>query len=346
MRTRPVLLLLLTLWRIVGGIGLSASRSDVGKPRPPRTVFVAVMSARGSEAKRNGSRPLWHRVEKEGHATARYVICNDTSHDDDPAAVAQALEAEQARFRDLVFLSCEEGYSHGRLTLKVLASMQYFHRQPAPMDLFMKVDDDAFVAWSRLYQHVNELKQVSMKYIGHPLGPCNATRDPENRWYEPPEVYPNESYPKTMAGGVGYLVGSGLIREILVDKQKERNSDLLWNEDRATAVWIEKVASRNPSVKTVGFKAYPYTMRCDSTWGAYPFWAQGSLSGDAITCLSEADAANQSDFDIRGCFSEDCRSGPDWVSWDNYSNRTLDQPTGCHILNNSAMKGVVSPPRC
>lgn len=342
MHVRPAILLL-TLWCVAGGLGLSASR---GRGRKPRTVFVAVMSARGSEAKRNGSRPLWRRAEKEGHATARYVICNDTSHDDDPAAVAQALKAEQDRFRDLVFLPCEEGYSRGRLTLKVLASMQYFHHQPAPMDLFMKVDDDAFVAWSRLYQHVNELKQVSMKYIGHPLGPCNATRDPENRWYEPPEVYPNDSYPKTMAGGVGYLVGSGLIHQILMDKQKERNSDLLWNEDRATAVWVEKVASRDPSVKTVGFKAYPYTMRCDSTWGAYPFWAQGSLSGDAITCLSEADAANRSDLDIRTCFSEECRSGQDWVAWDNYSNRTFDQPTGCYILNNSAMKGAMSPPRC
>mmetsp|Transcript_19787 Transcript_19787/g.54757 ORF Transcript_19787/g.54757 Transcript_19787/m.54757 type:complete len:353 (-) Transcript_19787:51-1109(-) len=352
MHTRPALLLL-TLWRAVDGLGLSAPRGRGAAPRAPRTVFVAVMSARGSEEKRTGSRPLWHRVEKEGHATVRYVICNDTSHDDDPAAVTKALKAEAKRFHDLVFLKCEEGYSHGRLTLKVLASMKYFHSRRKQMDLFMKVDDDSFVAWSRLHKLLNSLKTTSMKYIGHPLGPCNATRESNNRWYEPPDVYPNVSYPRTMAGGVGYLLGKDLIHEIMLDKEKNPQEGLLWNEDRGTAIWVYNVQNRNISVKPVSFRAYPYTMKCDSTWGSYPFLAQGSLSGRAIACLSAADAANQSDRSIAGCFSEECRNTPgDWVAWDTYANQTpawdtpLDVPSGCNILNDSAVKGGMSPTRC
>jgi len=361
-----VVLLLLTAWR---GLGLVSPRREGPSERKhhakktshkkahdhSRTVFVAVMSARGSEEKRNGSRALWHRVEKEGQAKARFIICNDTSHDDDPAAVTKALKAEAKKFNDLVFLECEEGYSHGRLTLKVLASMKYFHnRRRMREDLFMKVDDDSFVAWSRLYQLVNSLKTTSMKYIGHPLGPCNATREPDNRWYEPPDVYPNVSYPRTMAGGVGYLLGKDLIHEIMLDKKKNPREGLLWNEDRGTAIWVYNVQNRNSSVKPVSYKAYPYTMKCDTTWGAYPFLAQGSLSGSAIACLSEADAANQSDRSIAGCFSEECRNAPgDWVAWDTYAgNQTaawdtkLDVPTGCSILNDSAVKGGMSPTRC
>jgi len=356
MHARLALLLLpLTAWHVAHGLGLVAPRREGprkqkhhGKKveRAPRSVFVAVMSARGSQAKRDGSRPLWHRVEREGHVTAKYIICNDTSHDDNPAKVTKALLAEQKKHNDLVFLRCEEGYSHGRLTLKVLASMKYFHYRRTPMDLYMKVDDDTFVAWSRLYQYVNSLRTTSMKYIGHPLGPCNATRDPDNRWYEPPEMYPNVSYPRTMAGGVGYLLGKGLVSEIMMDKKKNPKGGLLWNEDRATAVWVADVQNRNASVKPVSFKAYPYTMKCSSTWGAYPFLAQGSLSGRAITCLSKADAANRSDYEIAKCFSEECHDGPDWVFWDTYANQTLEQPTGCQILNDSAVTGVMSPTRC
>lgn len=363
MHVRAVLLLL-TAWR---GAGLAAPRHEGPSERKhhakktshkkahdhARTVFVAVMSARGSEAKRNGSRALWHRVEKEGHATARFIICNDSSQDEDPKAVAKALKAEAKRFHDLVFLQCEEGYSHGRLTLKVLASMKHFHNQRARQDLFMKVDDDSFVAWSRLHQLVNSLKTTSMKYIGHPLGPCNATRESNNRWYEPPEVYPNVSYPRTMAGGVGYLLGKNLVHEIMLDKKANPQDGLLWNEDRGTAIWVYNVQNRYSSVKPVSFRAYPYTMKCDSTWGAYPFMAQGSLSGRAIACLSAADAANRSDRSIAPCFSEECSGAPgEWVEFEKYQNYTpawdtnLTMPTGCSILNDSAVKGDMSPTRC
>ncbi|CAK0822130.1 unnamed protein product, partial [Prorocentrum cordatum] len=200
-----------------------------------------------------GSRALWHRVEKEGHAKARFIICNDTSHDDDPAAVTKALKAEAKRFHDLVFLKCEEGYSHGRLTLKVLASMKYFHSRRKQMDLFMKVDDDSFVAWSRLHKLLNSLKTTSMKYIGHPLGPCNATRESNNRWYEPPDVYPNVSYPRTMAGGVGYLLGKDLIHEIMLDKEKnpqEACLNLVDVEKTYTQEMLTQASSSSPAAPT------------------------------------------------------------------------------------------------
>merc|ERR1712137_882428 len=118
-------------------------------------------------------------------------------------------------------------------------------------------DDDTFVAWSRLWGRVRQVynESITRVYMGafiastyknHPI------RDTKSKWYEPVEVYPNESYPTSALGGVGYILTRGLVMPIVNDGIAKNN--ILWNEDRAVGVWAAKVnaTGRRGAYKHIG----------------------------------------------------------------------------------------------
>merc|ERR1719450_1211464 len=103
----------------------------------------------------------------------------------------------------------------------------------------MKVDDDTFVAWSRLWPLIargweNYTENV---YMGTLKPEGRPTRDPFNAFYEPLETFPHERYPKSADGGPGYILGGSLVRRIVNERIADRW--ILHNEDKAVAVWVD-----------------------------------------------------------------------------------------------------------
>eukprot|EP00913_Durusdinium_trenchii_P028761 g26973.t1 len=99
---------------------------------------------------------------------AQFAICGGAD------APEMSLLHEQTTFGDLLLLDCEEGYGEGLLVKKVLAALEVFlievraqkGRQPM---LFMKVDDDSFVAWSHLCPKIESLDDpTGLLYMGMP----------------------------------------------------------------------------------------------------------------------------------------------------------------------------------
>merc|ERR1719329_1100648 len=97
----------------------------------------------------------------------------------------------------------------------------------------------------------------------------SVNRDVNTPWYQPKELYPNETYPLFMEGGSGYILGRGLVRDIVEDGVADDN--ILSNEDQATGVWVNALKLRGEPVDYVsvpGTDGYrPEFDVCTGKWG-------------------------------------------------------------------------------
>merc|ERR1740138_1210924 len=135
-------------------------------------------------------------------------------------------------------MDCEEGYLNGILTRKVAESMRLYLENFHYLDLYMKIDDDAFISTNKLCDMMNRKHQNGLNlhqaYYGvffegnekmtqkHPV-----IRDEESAWFEPYEKYASEFYPIAAKGGPGYILPRAAIKEIInggIDKKFELNN--------------------------------------------------------------------------------------------------------------------------
>jgi len=262
-------------------------------------MFVAVFTTRATPVdKRNSIRELWKEVDGgAGHICARFVVCDKLDN------FQQSLLAEHAAHGDIMFLSCVEGYAQGLLTLKVIAAMKIYRQAPNVNDpcmnrpLFMKVDDDTFVAGHRFRQGLASASSMygELMYAGVDLPSQPPQRNPASHWYEPYNTWPHQNYPPAMYGGPGYILGRSMIQRIIDEGIADAN--VLWNEDRAVGVWVNSLQQRGVFVNwiripgTNGFfwdtpiKAGP--------WGQYPYVLHHHLSKSCIQCLTNVDRSNK-----------------------------------------------------
>merc|ERR1712060_386721 len=83
-----------------------------------------------------------------------------------------------------------------------------------------------------------------------------------------------------MGGGHGYVLDAGLVRYIVENGIVAKN--LLWNEDRAAGVWVEKAKRAGLDVTLLQLYEYgpehdPYEMNiCSHTFGRPKMWANNS----------------------------------------------------------------------
>lgn len=273
-------------------------------------MFVAVFTQRRTtEAQRNTIRHMWKEIAG-GHESICYKFALCEAAD----LATSNLSAENERHGDLLMLQCEEGYAQGLLTRKVIAVMNAFVDNTGDPCLsrsfLMKTDDDTFVAGNRLQGRLSQWAQHygQYSYIGVPIGGGAVgypIRDPTNKWYEPIEVYPEETFPAAMYGGPGYIIGKALVREIVGAHIADTN--VLWNEDRAVGVWVKKTEQDHgvnvnriaiPGTNGFGWDTPVYSGR----WGDYPYVLAHHLRGEAIQCLTQIDLANNADIRIDHCF--------------------------------------------
>jgi len=285
---------------------VAAPRLEDRMARHDPSVFVSVFSRRGDGKRRGEIRHLWKRVEKSANnATVRFSICDGADNLD------LLLRMEQKRYGDLLFLECEEGYAEGKLTKKVLASMYAYMNQPAfHKEIFMKVDDDTFLAWNRFSKFL-KWRHTPKMYMGVPINQSVPCRNSSSRWYEPPSNFPRPLFPIGFAGGPGYVLSRDLVDRILVTGIADNN--ILYNEDRAVSVWVDRLVQGGNDVDYVSLAGisgfwgwdWKHPQQQWPLWKLYPNLVQHGLKGETIKCLSDADDFDDGDFDLRDCFSNE-----------------------------------------
>jgi hypothetical protein len=273
-------------------------------------MFVAVTTKRSTlEPDRATIRDLWKQVDGgSGDICMRFVLCKG---DDDRK---QDLVAEERKHGDMLFLDCEEGYAKGSLTKKVAASFRAFlgdgpsHDQCLNRPLFMKVDDDTFVAGQRFRLGLSKAVASMGTETVFAGVDCPSQdrpiRDKSSGWYEPYRTWRHTMFPLTMYGGPGYILGRGLVQRIIEDGIAD--SHTLYNEDRAVGVWVDALNQRGIAVhwtRIPGTNGYTWDKPVEKgNWGAYPYALHHHLSKDSISCLMKLEAANDPNKLITPCF--------------------------------------------
>lgn len=277
--------------------------SSSGKPLQPR-IFIAIFSRFAAFAQRGFIREMWHHAEIQsgGDATVKFAICRN----DGDLRHANEVEVEHKMFDDLLMLDCEEGYGEGRLTLKVIAAMEAFIKNYPDKSLFMKVDDDSFVAWKRFSKLLLGVKKGT--YMGTLIGKSVPCRNASYRWFEPYTTFPGSFFPASMAGGPGYVLSRDLVEQII--DQNISRSNVLWNEDRAVGVWVNELKRQGVEVEFVQVRGISGWWSWDwknptstwKTWGEYPYVTHHELHGETINCLAKADMHGDPQTVINQCF--------------------------------------------
>jgi len=284
------------------------STNSTRQSPPPPSMFVAVFTTRSTLAiKRQSIRTLWQEVDGgTGNICARFVVCDKLDN------FQQSLLAEHAQNGDMLFLTCEEGYAEGLLTKKVIAAMRSYRQAPNLNDpcmnrpLFMKVDDDTFVAGHRFREGLSTAANMygELIYAGVDLPAQPPTRNPQSHWYEPYSTWPHQNYPPAMYGGPGYILGRSMIQRIV--DEGIADSNILWNEDRAVGVWVNALQQRGVFVNWIripGSNGFYWDQPVKTgLWGAYPYVMHHHLSKACILCLTTIDQANNPGAITDPCF--------------------------------------------
>jgi len=267
------------------------------------TMFIAVFSARGNERRRNLVRKMFQSADEgSGRIIAKFALCSNAED-----GLDTSLVQENQRTGDLLVLGCEEGYVRTKLTKKLLLAMQVYRDQYNDRALFMKVDDDTFVSWRRLLPFIAGRQEIEYAYMGIPAPEdVKVNRDPESPWYQPVETYSHDTYPSSMEGGPGYIMGWDLVRRILDEGIAEHN--LLSNEDQAAGFWVDILRRKGVPVHFVsipGTDGYrPEYDACYGKWKDYQFMLHHHLEPDVIACLAKLDAEGNTDVSIDHCFAD------------------------------------------
>lgn len=280
------------------------SGAKVDGPQRDPSVLVIVFSRRNGTIQRSMVRDMWMRASASTKTKVRFGICHQA---DD---LKSSLAAEQRTHGDLAFLKCPEGYSQGRLTSKAMAAMKLFVHRHRERDYFMKVDDDAFVSWSRLYPLLRA-SATAHSYIGVPIGHSVPCRNPLHRWYEPFETFNGSAFPPAMAGGPGYILGRRLAEMIVRREIAQRHQ--LYNEDRAVGVWVDEArkAGANVTYTSIagldGFWSWDVENPSDNwpLWEDYPFISHHGLLGETIACLAVVEWRKDTSHRLRNCFDRE-----------------------------------------
>lgn len=220
------------------GVGRNASNG----------MWVAVLSSSSNLQKRHTIRNTWKKFERElnGAVEVKFILCSDGYS----RGMRNQLISEYKTFGDTITLDCPEGYFHGLLTKKVYATMMYFLNQvDKRFDTFMKADDDTFMFLPEIYEAVRQ-NTADNFYMGQMLDPEEPYRDPDHKWFEPVENWP-DMWPRA-ASGSGYILDRQLLERMLEKDWDNTQKLFLYNEDKAVATWVKfEVEKRDQRVEYV-----------------------------------------------------------------------------------------------
>jgi len=259
------------------------------------SMLMGVFTGSDHIDRRHAIRGLWkssRNTVQSGHdLLRRFVICNNGNF-------SEKLRQEAEQYNDMIFLECQEGYRDGLLTTKVASFMKYFVNSFPEGSILFKTDDDTYVDTSKLLSTMARHLQSSEQYVyaGLQYSGGRPIRDKKSFWYEPFDAWSEKRYPRSMAGGPGYLLSYALVQDIL--KQRLPESYHLYNEDKAVGVWVHEV-ERKTKVDWVrlsatdGYQRSETAKLCDSMkiyakqgWKGYPFIMQHHLSPQQLQCFS------------------------------------------------------------
>ncbi|CAH2273075.1 beta-1,3-galactosyltransferase 2-like, partial [Pelobates cultripes] len=130
-----------------------------------------------------------------------------------PEAVQRMLEEESEYYGDIIQQDFLDTYYN--LTLKTLMGMEWVAKFCSSASYMIKIDSDMFLNVEYLIHQVlrPELPVQTNYFTGQIYSNKRPIRSKANKWYMPPEIYPNKTYPPFCVGS-GYVFSADLAKKI------------------------------------------------------------------------------------------------------------------------------------
>ena len=205
-------------------------------PAPPLTLFVGISSSPENRWRRDAIRKTWLQAEsvKSGRVVVRFFV----GHRETPELDTEVTREEDQN-QDMVVLPRQEGYYY-ELVNKTLAIFQYA-AEKFPSALFvMKCDDDTFVYLDALLPVLAPLDPRSL-YLGRIHVNAAPIRWEHPKWRVTEDEYPDKVYP-SYAAGAAYILGGGLVRDLMAEHARGGLSLALKFEDVSMGIWLRHLA--------------------------------------------------------------------------------------------------------
>ena len=170
-------------------------------------LVMMVQSRPGNAAVRRALRRTWARpgIQRKDIVLAFLVArTNDTK-------VQKSIEREADSFADIVQANFVDHYNN--LTLKSLATLEWFDTFCSRAKFLLKADDDLFVNVDNLMTFISEREDERRVIFGNIVYNPKPDRDPTSKFYTSLAVWGKPAFPK-YAGGPIYLMSGDVPRRI------------------------------------------------------------------------------------------------------------------------------------
>lgn len=224
---------------------------------PLHKSLIGVMSKVTNFKERMAIRKTWGLFAR--HFGARLMFLLGESAE---ISVNQKVTDEDALYGDILQLNMIDDYYS--LTLKSLELIR-FAQEKCPSSLYIyKIDDDVIPNWRRLLHDWNEKQLESDKKMwstssivcqtNHKASP---DRDPYSKWYSPPFLYPQSTYPDYCAGPTYMFTMKAAQIMLIQELPKAINAGMIYLEDVfATGVLREGSRSTSNQIELIDTKNF------------------------------------------------------------------------------------------
>ncbi|XP_043220333.1 beta-1,3-galactosyltransferase 1-like [Amphibalanus amphitrite] len=209
-------------------------------------LVILVQSALQNSNQRSVIRHTWARPANfRDDIVMGFVVART----DDPA-LQKGVEYEQSLYGDIIQANFVDHYNN--LTLKTLASLEWFDVHCGAAKFVLKVDDDVFLNIRNLESFIDEHRDARRTIFGNVIYNPMPNRDKESRYYVSPKIWEKTKYPRYTSGPL-YLVTGDSVREL---RQRVLERPYFFIEDvTVTGIGAKMAAVRR--VRAPEFFTYP-----------------------------------------------------------------------------------------
>ncbi|XP_076307382.1 beta-1,3-galactosyltransferase 5-like [Tachypleus tridentatus] len=162
-------------------------------------LLVLVLSRPLNIHARKAIRDTWGKYLKIKGAKLAFVLGLPKTKN-----LQQELQAEDLIYKDLIQGNFSDTYFN--LSTKTLVLIRWASLYCPQVKFILKTDDDVFINSKTLLQVVNT-RNDSHALLGLLAHRWSPHRDKSNKWYVPPDIYPQDYYPDFIAGPAYLITG-------------------------------------------------------------------------------------------------------------------------------------------
>lgn len=170
-------------------------------------IVGMIMSTARKPQERQVMRDTWFKQRVYEGERIEYVFLVASTPDE---AVNRAVQEEAEKYQDILHLDHMDSYNN--ITLTIMHTFNWLHRNCRSIQYIVKFDTDSFVNFPKLVRWVHELPADKKTRLYH--GNCYITsffiRQKGNKWHTPYEVMKNDlAWPYCI--GTGYIISADLL---------------------------------------------------------------------------------------------------------------------------------------